>query len=277
MDGWSHGISGSVVHVDRVVHVEHVWNTAVSITVAGTQGRAEDALQALRWCSEFFLVVDRTFSTYRPETEASFYRNGLDWRGGASPTFASVLDACARLRDATSGSFDPWAVPGGFDPSGYVKGWAAGLASEHLCTQGLTDHLINAGGDVCASGDEAPGSGHGWPVGIANPFDPQEVIAVVHLRDAAMATSGRYLRGDHVIDPHTGEAAVRVDSATVIGPDPGSADAFASAALVDGTDSMRWFADLGDDWSLHLVVGDRAFTHGIAFRDRAAPPTRTDG
>jgi hypothetical protein len=34
MDGWQRGESGSVLRGDRLVHVEHVWNTAVTITIA---------------------------------------------------------------------------------------------------------------------------------------------------------------------------------------------------------------------------------------------------
>ena len=61
MDGWTHGVSGSVIHADRVVHVEHVWNTAISFAITGTVGREDDALAAIAWCSRFFADVDATF------------------------------------------------------------------------------------------------------------------------------------------------------------------------------------------------------------------------
>jgi thiamine biosynthesis lipoprotein len=169
------------------------------------------------------------------------------------------------LRQATRGAFDPWAVPGGFDPSGYVKGWAAGQASALLRDGGFADHLVNAGGDICAAGDELPGSGTGWPVGILNPHAPGEVVEAVTLSNAAMATSGRYERGEHIIDPSTGMPALDVDSATVVGPDAGTADALASAAVVHGVASMEWFVGLGSEWSLYLVVGETAHAYGPAF------------
>lgn len=263
--GWSRGISGSVFHPDRVVHVEHVWNTAITINLQGTNGREDEAHATIARCCDLFAQVDRTFSTYAPQTETSFYRNGLEWSAGHTHEFDEVLSACAQLRLVTRGAFDPWAVPGGFDPSGFVKGWAAGRASDVLRDGGFPDHLVNAGGDICAAGDEQPRSGRGWPVGIINPHTPSEVIEVVTLREQSMATSARYERGAHVIDPVTGLAAMSVDSATVIGPDPGVADAAASAALVSGRSSLAWFPDLGQEWSLHLVIGDSAFTHGPAF------------
>ena len=98
------------------------------------------------------------------------------------------------------------------------------------------------------------------------------MIEVVSLRDQAMATSGRYERGDHVVDPATGQPAVGVDSATVVGPDAGMADALASAAMVHGLASMDWFGALGPRWSLHLVVGQVAHTFGPAFE---APSAQT--
>ncbi len=265
MDGWAEGISGSVVREDRVVHVEHVWNTAITINVAGTDGREPNALAVIADCARFFGEVDQTFSTYKPLTEVALYRAGLGRPDRHSEDFEEVLLACRELRATTHGAFDPWSVPGGYDPSGYVKGWAAGRASGRLIEAGFRDHLVNASGDICASGDEETGSGSGWPVGILNPHAPTEVIEVVTLRSQSMATSGRYERGDHVIDPSTGHPAVDVDSATVVGPDPGTADAVASAALVDGLASMEWFGALGPGWSLHVVVGDTVHAFGPAF------------
>jgi FAD:protein FMN transferase len=276
--GWSQGMSGTVFHPEHVIHVEHVWNTAITINVQGTQGREDGVESAIRRCSDFFGEVDRTFSTYSPQTEVSFYRNGLGWSAGHTREFDEVIAACTEIRALTRGAFDPWAVPGGYDPSGFVKGWAAGRASSLLRDAGFPDHLVNAGGDICTSGDERPASGGGWAVGIQDPRSPADVIAVVTLHDMSMATSGRYQRGDHVVDPVTGRPATAVDSATVVGPDAGTADALASAALVDGRDSLAWFTALGAEWSLHLVIGDAGYSFGPAFGqgpDAVSPPKRS--
>lgn len=265
MDGWLRGISGSSVRADRVVHVEHVWNTAVTLTIVDTAGREGRALELIASCVQFFAEVDRTFSPFVALSEVTLYRNGLATPGRRSQQFDDVLRSCDDLRSVTRGAFDPWAVPGGYDPSGYVKGWAAGRASALLREGGFADHLVNAGGDICAAGDELPGSGAGWPVGILNPHSPSEVVEVVSLVDCAMATSGRYERGEHIVDPSTGRPARGADSATVVGPDAGIADAVASAAMVRGGASMEWFGELGPGWSLYLVVGDAAHAFGPAF------------
>ncbi len=263
VNDWLAGISGSHLQDDRITHVEHVWGTAVAITAVGIRGRESLASHQIALCAELFARLDARFSTYRPHSEVSLCRTGAG--SHQSDEFTEVMDACRALRSATRGAFDPWSVPGGYDPSGYVKGWAAGRARDLMMGAGFTDVLINAGGDVCAVGDEAPGSTDGWPVGIVSPSMPSEIIEVVHLRNQSMATSGRYERGDHIVDPATGHAVFEVDSATAIGPDPGIADAIATAAMVNGRESMTWFTDFGPQWSLHLVVGEIAYTHGTAF------------
>ena len=37
----------------------------------------------------------------------------------------------AQARDASGGWFDPWAMPGGYDPTGLVKGWAVHNGAAH--------------------------------------------------------------------------------------------------------------------------------------------------
>lgn len=265
MHGWDEQASGTAVHADRLVHVEFIWATAVTLELHGTAGRADEALAAVARCCAWFVEVHERFSPFRARSEVTVARSGVARPGLASPDFIVVRRACERARDLTRGAFDPWRVPGGYDPSGYVKGWAAGRASAMLAAAGFADHLVNAGGDIVCAGDRESGSGRGWTIGIVNPHRASEVVAVVDVHNAAVATSGWYERGDHVIDPRTGQPALGADSATVVGPNPGLADAAASAVLVDGTECMSWFPALGAVWSVHLVVGDLEHHYGPAF------------
>ena len=116
---------------------------------------------------------------------------------------AEILDLCAVARDLSGGWFDPWAVPGGFDPSGYVKGWAAQNALAAFRASGICGVLVNAAGDIASSG----GLGDGTPfrIGIADPFAPLRLAEIVELT-GAIATSGTYERGEHLIDPRFGAA-----------------------------------------------------------------------
>ena len=56
-----------------------------------------------------------------------------------------MLARCAVARDLSGGWFDPWAVPGGFDPSGYVKGWAAQHALAAFGGSGICGVLVERG------------------------------------------------------------------------------------------------------------------------------------
>ncbi|HJY59785.1 MAG TPA: FAD:protein FMN transferase, partial [Streptosporangiaceae bacterium] len=69
--------------------------------------------------------ADATFSTWRPDSSVSGLRRGEITSAQAPAEVAEVLERCAVARDLSGGWFDPWAMPGGFDPSGFVKGWAA--------------------------------------------------------------------------------------------------------------------------------------------------------
>jgi thiamine biosynthesis lipoprotein len=64
--------------------------------------------------------------------------------------------------------------------------------------------------------------------------------------ELAVATSGTYERGLHVIDPRTGRPAGRLRSVTVVGRDLAVADAYATAAVAMGEAGLRWLAGLRD-------------------------------
>jgi thiamine biosynthesis lipoprotein len=133
-------------------------------------------------------------------------------------------------------------LPGGMriDLGGIAKGWAADQAAQRLAATGPA--LIDAGGDIAASGPMADGSP--WPIAIANPFAPEESLGLLLLVRGAIATSGRdyrrWVRGGveqhHIIDPRTGQPAqTDVLSATIVGPDGPSAEMAAKVALILGS------------------------------------------
>jgi thiamine biosynthesis lipoprotein len=222
-----------------VHYVEHVMGMAVTIDVRDElpDGRAlvEDVVA---WLHE----VDRTFSTYKPDSAISRIRDGELAVADAPADVRWVLEQCEHLREQTNGYFDAYAC-GPLDPSGFVKGWAVEVASARLRAGGARRHFVNAGGDVRASGEPEPG--RPWLVGIAHPLVADALCAVVPVRDGAVATSGTAERGAHVFDPHTGTAALDLASVTVAGPDLARADAYATAALAMGFDAPSWLVTLG--------------------------------
>jgi thiamine biosynthesis lipoprotein len=219
--------------------VIHIWDTVVSIEVRAVPTHV-DVTKALDKVHDLLLHVDRTFSVFRPDSLVSALRRGerdeaqilWDPHGDDERDVADVLTACRRARIVSCGAFDPWSVPGGFDPSGLVKGWAAGRALRLLHDHGIDHAMVNAGGDIAVAGGAAPGIP--WRIGVRDPLDAQAVLAVVELYDGSVATSGRYERGDHLHRSGPFREVSEPLSASVVGPDPALADAFATALAVAG-------------------------------------------
>jgi thiamine biosynthesis lipoprotein len=126
-------------------------------------------------------------------------------------------------------------MPGGVDPTGYVKGWAAEQALAALVEGGATRAIVNAAGDVATYGSSL--SSAPYRIGIVDPNDSRHLACVVEV-SGAIATSGTYERGEHLFDPHTSVPCSRVGSASVVGPDLGLADALATALAVAGEQGL---------------------------------------
>lgn len=239
-------------------HVEHVMGTAVSIELA--DDLPADRLRGLiadvcDWLHE----VDARFSTYKPESEVSRLRRGEITLAECSADLRHVLDVCADLWRETDGYFDAYAG-GSLDPSGYVKGWSVEVASSRLAAAGSRRHYINAGGDIRMRGGNA--DGEPWRVGIRHPWEADKVSWVLAVTEGAVATSGTYERGQHIVNPRTGKPAQGLRSVTVVGPDLSIADAYATAALAMGEAGISWLAKRAADGYQSAVVTDdgRAFS-----------------
>jgi thiamine biosynthesis lipoprotein len=223
-----------------LVRVEHVMGMAVSLDldddlpVPDLEHLADGVFTWLR-------EVDEIFSTYKPESEISRLARGALRRDQCTTVVGEVLDRCAELWTETGGYFDINAG-GTLDPSGYVKGWAVQRACDRLRSEGSANHCLNAGGDVYVRG--TPRGRQTWRVGIRHPWEPLRTAWILEVTDMAVATSGTYERGLHVIDPFTGRPAADLRSVTVVGPELGTADAYATAALAMGLAGIDWLAAL---------------------------------
>lgn len=120
---------------------------------------------------------------------------------------------------------------------GIGKGYIVDRASDVLAAHGVANHLVNAGGDIRARGERAPG--HPWMVAIEDPARKGRYPAVIKLRDAAVATSGGYevfydarQAHHHVVDPQTAHSPTQSVSVSVTAPTVMEADALATAAFV---------------------------------------------
>ncbi|MGI5211696.1 FAD:protein FMN transferase [Plantactinospora sp. CA-290183] len=219
---------------------------------------------------DWFREVDLRFSTYKEQSEVNRFDRGELSIEDSSADFRLVVDACADLWRDTDGYFDAYAT-GRFDPSGFVKGWSVQVASDRLLAAGCDAHWINAGGDIRARGGPRPGEP--WRIGIRHPWQPDRVCWVLGGTDFAIATSGTYERGFHVVDPYRGVPATGLTSVTVVGADLGRADAYATAGVAMGVSGLRWLAALPGH-EVGIVTADE-----LCYRSDGFPvlPTEPDG
>ena len=192
---------------------------------------------------DWLRFVDATFSTFKDESEISRINRGELAVEDAHPDVREVLARCDELRAETAGYFDARpASTDELDPSGLVKGWSVDRAAAILDEAGYRDYAVNAGGDMVLRGRAIPDDC--WRVGIQHPSKLDKVAKVVVANDLAVATSGAYARGDHVLDPHTRRPPVGVLSVTITGPVLATADAYATAAFAMGLEGPNWTARL---------------------------------
>ncbi len=193
----------------------------------------------------YFTHIDEVFSTYKPTSEISAINAGTLTLGDASEEMQLVLAMCKETKRETGGYFDIKTPNGKYDPSGLVKGWAIWNAAKLLEKNGFANFYIDAGGDIQPHGHNADGGP--WAIGIKNPFNQNENIKVIYIGDGGegVATSGTYIRGNHIYNPRGGgEPVSDIVSLTVIGPNIHDADRFATAAFAMGADGIHFIEGL---------------------------------
>ncbi len=205
----------------------------------------------------------RILSTYDPASEISRFRANASV--AVSPELEEVFAAYRHWSEVTGGALNVhlahviqlWKdaartgqlpdraallaaahAPKAFNVDALGKGYIIDRAVA-IARQTASEGLLNIGGDLRTWGDRS------WLIGVADPRQPADnapLLAQIELRDAAIATSGGYLRFfeiagqrfSHVIDPRTQWATPPWVSATVSASDCLSANALSTAACVLG-------------------------------------------
>lgn len=185
--------------------------------------------------------IDDVFSTYKNDSEISKINNGVLRVHDASEEVQEVLDLCDETQQQTHGYFDIHRN-GKIDPSGIVKGYAIHESACRLAEKGYLNFSVEIAGDAELVGRNEEGDK--WHIGIQNPFDTKEIIKVVALSDYGIATSGNYLQGNHIYNPHTQTMADDIASITVIGFNAYDADRFATAAFAMGENGIAFIEKL---------------------------------
>lgn len=254
----------SAVEVEGLRRVESLMGTTVSIEVRPPLVPIDVVDTVIAQLHD----VDERFSPYKPASEISRLARGEVGEADCSPDVRHVLSVCDHLATVTGGAFDArrHRLDGTLDPSGFVKGWAVEEAAWLIDNAGGRNYWINAGGDIVARGEREPGQP--WRVGIRHPDRADRVAAVLAVSDAAVATSGAYERGEHIVDPRSGRGPAGLRSVTVVGPSLAFADAYATAVYVLGLDGLRWLPAHPDRaaYAAYAITEDgrAAWTDGMA-------------
>jgi thiamine biosynthesis lipoprotein len=191
----------------------------------------------------YFREVDEKFSTYKKDSEISkLNRNELD-KSKLSDEMIEVLELCQKTKSETNGYFDIKNPDGINDPSGLVKGWAIWKAANIIKNKGYQNFFIDAGGDIQAFGKNK--NNEFWKIGIRNPFKEEEIVKKFSIIDKGVATSGTYVRGQHIYNPLKPKEKINdIVSLTVIGPNIYEADRFATAAFAMGEEGLYFIENL---------------------------------
>ena len=215
----------------HLVHSQRMLGSTVRCDLRGVTD-PEAAERALAAADAWLHRVNSVFGSEH-DTALSRLRRDKRVPDVDEPLVEDVLVQCERAWSATAGWFDPWELPGGFDPSGLVNGWALGPVAD-LLSPVATGLRVDAAGDVLVRGVRAPGLP--WAVGIRRPDAYTDLTAILDVTDIAVSTS----TGEGVVDPTTGRRGRQLRSATVVGPDAASTDAFATALVASGPQGLEW-------------------------------------
>jgi len=217
----------------------------------------------------YFAEIDQRFSPYKPDSEIGRINRGEIAEEDYSNDTREVLALAEKTKRESHGYFDIRKGDGTLDPSGIVKGWAIWNAAALVASTGAEDFFIDAGGDIQSSGTNS--SGGPWRVGIRSPFNQAEIIKVVYPRGRGIATSGTYVRGQHIYDPNNhGRAIADLLSLTVIASDILEADRFATSAFAMGRDGIG-FIERTPGLEGYLVRSDGHATMTSGFQQCCAP------
>ncbi|HWI80457.1 FAD:protein FMN transferase [Ramlibacter sp.] len=123
------------------------------------------------------------------------------------------------------------------DPGGIAKLAILDAGLQTLKRHGVTQALINGGGDVVAT---SGGAQRPWRVGIRDPREPSRLLAAIDVREGFVASSGDYercfVRGGrryhHVLDPKTGYPAQGPHGVTLVGTELAAVNGLGAAAMV---------------------------------------------
>ncbi len=258
-----------VADIDRMISIFNADSAASAINNNKTKKEykiSPELYSLLKRCGEYCALTEGAFDiTVEPLVEAW----GFGPAGRKTPDKKAIKDIMRyvgmdkmEFRDKDNAVFFKDSRVK-MDFGAIADGYAADEAIKILKRCGIKSAIVDMGGDLyCLGGN---GGKKYWSIGIRNPNNKNEVLAVLNARDKAVATSGDYenfyISGGknyaHIIDPRTGYTVDNnLRSVTIIADDCTTADALATAIFVLGEKKGLSLIDKLSGIECFLVVKD---------------------
>jgi thiamine biosynthesis lipoprotein len=211
------------------------------------------AAQAAQAAFDLTDRLERELSRFRPNSDISRINHlAAGGRTRVSPSTIECLAIARHMFDLTGGAFDVSIGTGlptlDLDPDdltvhatqpgvridlgGIGKGYAVDRMAELLEEWGLDRALVHGGFSSVLATEPPPGL-DGWPLTLSDPAAPARVLQRLSVRQTALGASG-VRKGDHIVDPRTGQPAGGRLAAWVVVPRPES-----PGSDVSGEDGLR--------------------------------------
>ena len=211
----------------------------------------------------YFESIEEKFSVFKSTSEISRINSGRIKVNEWSSKMQEIFDLAEDTKYETDGYFNIVASDGKYNPSGIVKGWAILEASKILQSTGFNNFYLDVGGDIQAFGKNE--QDQYWSAGIRNPFNQDQIVKVVYLENQGIATSGTYIRGQHIYNPYKRNKDItEIISMSILGPNIYEADRFATAAFAMGERGINFIENL-DGFEGYVINKDGLATETSGF------------
>ncbi len=201
----------------------------------------------------YFDLINNIFNSFDEFSYISKINRGeikeKDWH----PLVKEIITLAEKTKKETDGYFE-YLRDGKYELLGIVKGFAIHQACNLLKEKGLKNFLVEIAGDIEVAGLNE--KGEKWKIGIRNPFNKDEIIKVLSVTNAGIATSGNYERGEHIYNPHTGKMATDISSLTVIAKNALEADRFSTPFFAEGKSSIYKLEQM-EDFEGYMVYNNK--------------------
>ena len=205
----------------------------VAISIADEHAKSEDIKKVF----DYLCHINKVFSPYETTSELSKINRGELSKEKYSKEMKQILLLADKTKRETNGFFDITKYDHTIDTSGIVKGYAIHESANLLKNNGYKNFYIEIAGDIEIVGLHRSKK---WKIGIENPFNRKEIIKVVYLTNKGIATSGTYIRGQHIYNPLKRISVDEIVSVTIIADNVYEADRFATAVFAMGEKGINF-------------------------------------